>query len=943
LANDARNPGGGERGSQPVGDAPAPPPGRGRTPDRPLRNVDKFAITGFLPHLSWARDDLWNALFEAAPLPYALYQLSTRRVMANRACAELFGYEHRPLVWFPAESLGHPDDRARTDDLLRRVVFGGEGHLDYEKRYIRSDGSVFHASVHASVVRDESGEAWGALLAIEDITERLAHEHALEASEKRLQALVANTTDAIVVLDAQGQVTFASPSTERLMGDPVEGHLGDEIFQWVHPDDRPIAVEIFHKVLADSGCTVGPLRLRVLRIDGAMRYIEVIGTNLLDDPAVSGVVINIRDLTDSEEAASALEMTETRYRRMLENITDTVALLDRNGRVILTTGTLRSSFGYPSDFWQVLVGFDIVHPDDVEMAKETYERLLARPGSQNSGELRIRTPSGDYRDVEVSAVNLLDTPDVEAIVVTSRDVTDRNNFQRELAVARDQAVEALHERTQFIANVSHELRTPIHGILGLSELLETTDLDDEARSLASSIGRATDSLRMVLDDILDFSKIEVGRLETADEPISVREMIRDIDSLFLSQAQAKGIELKTEIDPGFPEHVRGDALRIRQVLTNLVSNAVKFTSNGSVIVSLRRLGGQPPKARISIRDTGIGIPPEAHDRLFEPFSQAYGDTGRAYGGTGLGLAIAKRLVELMGGELGFSSEPGVGSVFWFTLPLIETAPRPFTNGDQPGPNQSGARRRVLVVEDNAINQLLVRRQLARLGYEPIVVASGDAALATFPNVDADLVLMDWQLPGIDGLETTRQLRTWEKANRHARTPVVAMTASALPGDRERCLEAGMDDFIAKPVSIGTLGATLRRWVAPEDTGPADAQPTLPVVDPHALDVLTHELDDPMLVATVVRTFLRELPGRVDWITSACEDGDPVRLEVMTHTLRSTSLAVGARELAAECERLERQARESDRSAKWDASRLRAAAAAVAAALGDEVGPPSTDG
>jgi PAS domain S-box-containing protein len=946
--------------------SPAPPgaPGGSGAPDgaaRPLKSVDGFARTGLLPHLAWDREELWNGLFERAPLPYALYEIESRLVMANRPCAELFGYEHRPLAWFPGESLGHPDDKARTDLLLEQVARGERGPIEFEKRYRRADGTMFHAHVHASVVRDEGGGPWGVLLAFEDVTDRVAAEHARDESEQRLQALLTNASDTILIINDQGNITYASPSADKLIGEPVEPWIGKDVFRWAHPDDRPVGVEIFLATLANPGGVTGPIRIRLRRNDGIVRFVETIATNLIDDPVVGGIVLNVRDISDTGEVPSAPGVTQNRFRRMLENISDTVTLLDREGRIILTTGNLRPVMEYPIDFWDGLDGFALLHPADVEGAREIHERIVARPGSQYNGEVRIRQPDGSYRFVEIDAVNLLDVPDVAAIVLTARDVTDRNLAQSELAEARDRAVQALRERTEFIANVSHELRTPIHGILGLSELLATTDLDEDARTLARSIGRATDSLRMVLDDILDFSKIEVGRLETTAEPINVREMASDIDELFQPQARAKGITLTARIDPDFPENVRGDALRIRQVLHNLIGNAIKFTAEGTVHVSVRRVGGHLPMARISIRDTGIGISPESHDRLFEPFSQAYGDTGREYGGTGLGLAIARRLVELMGGELGFTSEPGRGSDFWFTLPLIEARPRPFSPVDRAGPMRATSERRVLVVEDNPINQLLVRSQLARLGYNPVVVASGDVALEAFPTLGADLVLMDWQLPGIDGLETTRRIRSWELANGQLRTPVVAMTASALPGDRDRCLAAGMDDFIAKPVSIGTLGATVRRWLGTADgdrvadpvvapvpvgvgggagpgvVGDVDAPP--PVVDPRALDVLTEELDDPALVATVVRTFLRELPGRVEWIVAACAAVDPVRLELMTHTLRSTSVAVGARQLALECERLERVARGNADGTGWDTTDLREAARAVADALGDQVVPP----
>jgi PAS domain S-box-containing protein len=926
-----------ERGLDAGEGAASPAVGRAAAVGRGLRSVERFAVSGTVPHESWAREGLWTALFEHAPLPYALYEIATRRVMGNRRCAEMFGYEHRPLAWYPSEALGHPDDRALSDRLLDQVGRSEVAFAEYDKRYVRADGSVFNGHTRASVVQDDGGEAWGILLAIEDVTDRLASERALAESESRLRSLVAHSHDAILVVDDKGCLAYASPAADRLLGEPVTPYIGGDVFVWVHPEDRQVAAERFLEALADPGGVTGPLRMRMRRNDGTVIPVETMGTNLLEDPAIQGVVVNVRDLTDTEEAVSALEMTETRYRRMLENISDTVTLVGKDGRVLLTTGNLKPVLGYPREFWDGLDAFALVHPDDSKMAQDNFVRMLARPGSQYTGDLRVRVPGGGYRDLEVNAVNLIDSPDVEAVVITSRDVTERNDDQRAMQEARDQAVKALRERTEFIANVSHELRTPIHGILGLSELLEDANLDDDARQLANSIARATDQLRMVLDDILDFSKIEVGRLATTDEPINVPQMHADLDSLFDAQARSKGIHLTADIEPGFPETVRGDALRIRQVLQNLIGNAIKFTSAGTVRVSVSRLAGPPPMMRIGVSDTGIGIPPEAHDRLFEPFSQAFGNTGREYGGTGLGLAIARRLVELMGGELGFTSEVGQGSEFWFTLPLVEAVPEPFSTDDRPDPVAADSGLRVLVVEDNAINQLLVRRQLARLGYEPVVVASGDAALETFPDARADLVLMDWQLPGIDGLETTRLLREWERTNHRDRTPVVAMTASALPGDRDRCLAAGMDDFIAKPVSIGTLGSMVKKWAGAN----AQREATV-VVNPRALEVLNDELDDPALVATVVRTYLRELPGRLEWIEAACVQNDQMAIELMTHTLRSTSLAVGAEGIVTELERLDQAVKAGQRSC--DVGPLKAMAQAVTDELGRAVGrPPGDDG
>jgi PAS domain S-box-containing protein len=956
--------------------------GEDRTGEDAVPDDPASRLLDLLPP-GWDASDLWSSLFESAPLAYVLLDLRNEHVMANRKCYEIFGYGRPTLGWMPRGELGHPDDQAVTRDLHLRALEGDIDGFDVEKRYKRSDSSFFWAHLVGSVLCDRDDQPWAMLISIEDITARVEAEAALKERESRFRSLVQNATDAIVVVDADANLLYASPSAERLVGLAAEEFMGGNVLDFIHPDDHLIAAQTFGVTVSMAGVHE-PLRMRACRADGSVRFVEVVSTNLLDDPAVNGVVINIRDLTDTEQVTSALEMTENRYRRMLENISDTVTLLDANATVLLSTGNLRSIMGYETDFWENRNAFDLVHPDDQARMAESFAELLDSRGVELSGEVRTRTATGEWIDVEITAINLLDDPDVQAMVLTTRNVTDRKRDAHELAEARDQAVKALRMRTEFIASVSHELRTPIHGILGLSELLATADLDEEARNLARSIGRATEALRMVLDDILDFAKIEVGRLEVNMGPINALELADDLEVLFGPQARAKGIGLVREVGPRFPQWVIGDGLRVRQVLNNLLGNAIKFTAEGEVRVRAERVpgAGATEMVRITVSDTGIGIPPDAHDRLFEPFSQVHGTTTREFGGTGLGLSIAKRLVELMGGVMGFESTLGEGSRFWFDLPLVEAEVEP------PAPAEPVEEEHdepttgcVLVVEDNPINQLLVRRQLGRLGYDSVVVDNGIAALELFPTASAGVILMDWQLPGIDGLETTRRLRAYERDHGLARTPVIAMTASALPGDRDRCLDAGMDDFIAKPVSMATLGEMVGLWLerspivraaneeehdasvsgdsgqlhdqgeAPRSVAPDDAiapaagerAPDEPpartafdpstAIDADTLDHLVEELADPMLVVTVVRTYLRELGGRVAAITAALEGKDRVALASATHTLKSTSAAVGAVELADRCLDLEQFARlSSPAPIDIDGDELRARADAVTVAL-----------
>ncbi len=852
---------------------------------------------------------MWRDLFEQAPVPYALYGLDCRLLLANDAYGDLFGVPPADMAGLHLLELTHPDDRLRTDAFLRDLVSGTLARVETDKRYVRADGSVFWGHLVATSLHTSAGEPWALLGTVQDVTGRVDAERALAERETWFKSLVQNVSDAIVVADAAGRLAYASPSAEQLTGASAADAMGLDVLGFVHPDDRDVVALSFQNTAQSPGPQV-PLRFRVLRRDGSTRVVEAVATNLLDDPGVRGIVGNLRDLTDVEAVAVALELSEQRFRRMLENISDTVTLIGADAHVQSTTGNVKEILGYPVDFWSLRNAFDLCHPEDADRARAALERLLSMPGGEMTDEFRVRAADGRWAHVEVSGANLLEDPDVAAIVLTTRNITQRKEAERALARARDDALRALEQRMEFVATVSHELRTPIHGILGLAELLASSDLDEDGRNMARSILRATDTLRMVLDDILDFAKIEAGRLELSPGPFPVAELVTDLRTLYAPQAELKGVAFDVVVDPEHPAWVEGDALRVRQVLANLVSNAVKFTSVGRVRLEFERAAGGI--TRMIVEDTGLGIPPEVSDSLFVPFSQANRDTAREFGGTGLGLTIARRLVELMGGVLGFDSTPGVGSRFWVTLPLpAVVAPAHATLSEtigvvRPAPLSP----RVLVVEDNAVNQLLVRRQLDRLGYASVVVDSGFAALELLATERFAVVLMDWQLPGIDGLETTRRLRLEEQDRGREPVPVVALTASALPGDRERCLDAGMDDVVTKPVNLATLGRVLDRWTAavPAPTRYESTGPRSPV-DARVLEALVEELEDRELVATVVRTYLRELPARIDSVEAAVRADDRGALAAVAHTLVSTSATIGAQRLAELASLLEVAARD----------------------------------
>ncbi|MFB3827157.1 MAG: ATP-binding protein [Bryobacteraceae bacterium] len=507
---------------------------------------------------------------------------------------------------------------------------------------------------------------------------------------------------------------------------------------------------------------------------------------------------------------------EERYRDLFENATDIVYACELDGRIITLNQAGERVMGYSREEIAGVRILDLLPPETRSHGEELLRGF--REGTPATGfELEVLNRSGARLTLDVSA-RLRSSggrpPRIEGI---ARDITDRKRFERELREAKEAAEAASNAKSEFLANISHEIRTPLNGMMGMTELAMATPLTAEQREYLETVRSSADYLMAIINDVLDFSKIESGKLSFETAAFRLDRCLDEALKALEIRAAQKGVAMRRAIAEGTPEWVLGDALRLRQVLLNLAGNAVKFTDAGVVEVRVEpvRLEEDVAELRFTVMDTGIGIPPEKHQSIFEAFVQADGSTARRYGGTGLGLAICTRLVARMDGRIWVESEPGRGSSFHFTAVFGRAA--------APGPESAAAeagivpRRalRILLAEDNPINQRLARAILEKHGHSVVVAPDGVEAVRAMENGAFDVVLMDVQMPGMDGLEATRILRARE-AHTGGHVPILAMTAHAMRSDEARCRAAGMDGYIAKPVRAAELVERIETLTAPAE-------------------------------------------------------------------------------------------------------------------------------
>ncbi|MCU0255018.1 MAG: PAS domain S-box protein, partial [Acidobacteria bacterium] len=645
------------------------------------------------------------------------------------------------------------------------------------------------------------------------IDERKRASLALERSEGRLSAILRFSWDIIAIVDRDGRVRSASPSVERVLGRAESELTGVALLDLVHPDDREVLSSL-GRPGAGSGRLDAPVEARFAHADGWWVPLEVVASDQRAADATGGVIVNLRDVSQRRAAEEALRRSEQKLSASIRNSMLAFIEWDCEGRVAGWNPAAEQIFGWRREEALGQHAFLIVPEQARPAVARLLEGLMHGVGGTHSINENV-TRDGRIITCEWYNSPLIDDDgEVVAVVSLAHDITQKRREQDELRRAKELAEEAAGAKGEFLANMSHEIRTPMNAVIGMTTLLLDTSLDPDQRDAAETIRRSSESLLTIINEILDFSKIESGRLELESLPFDPRRALAETLGMVRPEAERRGLSLELEVDPALPRAVLGDQTRLSQVLLNLIGNALKFTERGGVRVHATAVEqADLPLVHVAVQDTGIGIPPERRDRLFRSFSQVDASTTRRFGGTGLGLAISKRLVELMSGVIWAESQVGVGSTFHFTF-LAPPTDLPVAPPAAPGEawfDRSLADRvplTILLVEDHPVNQRVALRLLERLGYQADLAADGRDAVEAASRRDYDVILMDVQMPHMDGLEATRRIRRLPPPVRQPQ--IVAMTANVMQGDREACFAAGMDGYIGKPVRVEELVAALQR-------------------------------------------------------------------------------------------------------------------------------------
>lgn len=740
-----------------------------------------------------------------------------------------------------------------------------------------------------------------------------ATRRALELANARIGAILDTVAEGVITIDERGNVETLNPAAERVFGYAAAEVVGRNIKMLM-----PEPYHSQHDKCLEHYRTTG--KARIIGINREVMGKRKDGSTFPMELAVSEMRLGgERHYTGIARDISERKQAESQFNRFFELSLDMMCISSADGYFKRVSPAFTKTLGWSTEEILARPFLDFVHPDDNAATRREVERQVNAGESVMQFENRYLHKDGSWCVLSWRSV-----PQEDGLMfATARDITRSKETEQTVVAAKNEAEEANAAKDIFLATMSHEIRTPLNGLLGMLELLGLSGLSHEQRrtlEIACDSGRG---LVRIIDDVLDHAKIEAGKLEIRLEPVSMADLLRRVLDTYHAVASAKDLTLRQAVDPRISPWLLADPLRTSQILNNLVSNALKFTTEGYVEVCAELLehSGGADTVRLSVEDTGIGIDPEMQQRLFQPFEQAGAVTARLYGGTGLGLSISRRLAEMMGGAIEVNSAPGKGTTMSVTLTLPVSDAVPVGCGHETTPAVGSMRTAtlgedslVLAVDDHPTNRELLARQIATLGLRVQMAAGGREALALWKDGEVALVVTDCNMPEMDGYALSRAIREIEAKERRPRTPIIAWTANVLPGAAERCRAAGMDDTLTKPAGLAVLKETLSKWLpsaAPATVDPDDATNAgsgASQVAPIDLAALNKIAVTAAEQAEILLDFMTETRSDLAALHASLTLQDLPDCARIAHRMKGSSKMVGALDLAAACETVERAAR-----------------------------------
>jgi PAS domain S-box-containing protein len=822
-------------------------------------------------------------MFEMHPFPMFVYDLENFTIYGvNQTAINKYGYSRGEFIQMKIYDLHHPNDKPKFKKHIKNIDkanYTGKEWQHYTKDHICID-------VEINGITIDYENRLARLIVVSDITDKKRIEAEKKRNEQKYQELVENVSDFIYRVSEDGIITYMNPVGIKVMGYTREEMLGKSFTIFIRPDAVD-AVKSFFEEQRDQNINSTYFEIPVLTKNKKVIWLgQTTDTNILPS-GKKEFIASARDITERKQIKDALQRSEEKYRNIMENMELGLLEVDVEGIITNAYPKFCKLSGYSKDELIGLNAEQTLLPANFTSQMKAQEEHR-KNGQSGVYEVQLKRKNGTLIWVIISGAPYYDQEGkLAGTVGIHLDITDRKAVEQKLEDAIIVAKSSIKSKEQFMANMSHEIRTPMNAIIGMSELLQKSELQEKQKNYVNAISTSADNLLMIVNDILDFSKIESGKLSLELIPCDISKVLRNTIKTIELKAEEKGLSLLSDFDFDHSFYLI-DPTRLSQILINLLSNAVKFTSNGFVNIkcSVIEAESNVDRLKFEVSDSGIGIRKDKLSTIFESFIQAEESTTRKYGGTGLGLAISKQLVDLMGGELTVESEFGKGSSFSFEVTVQRTESEEMEVGIKKLDPDLVRNLRVLLVEDNDINRFMAITILEAWGCDISTATNGQEAIDLLDRCTFDIVLMDVRMPVMDGIRATEFIRK----ERRNKVPIIALTANALKGDNESCLKAGMNDYISKPFQQEELLAVLIKYgctdESPVQLGLSEEETTSineSLIDLTKLSITTN--NDQKFMQKMVELFVADTPKQIDAIELAVSGNNWDEVSRIAHKIK----------------------------------------------------------